>query len=101
MKIVETLLSAELDMIRFHINIAKDSPTNADKQIYKIEKHIEKIGRMPNICRPLKYIFGVDTDFCRSIIKPYIVITKHFDTHIEVHRVFHGKENYVSKLFGL
>ncbi|MCL2176417.1 MAG: type II toxin-antitoxin system RelE/ParE family toxin [Firmicutes bacterium] len=100
MKKVRETFKSKQDMDNIYGYIFKDSPKNADKQISRIIKHFEQISLFPNTCVPLRNIFDIDTDLKRSIVAPYIVITRHYETHIEIHSVFHSRQNYMSILFG-
>ncbi|MCL2177441.1 MAG: type II toxin-antitoxin system RelE/ParE family toxin [Firmicutes bacterium] len=99
MKKIETLFSAEVDIASLYNFIYPHSSKNAENQVVQIREHIKMLGNFPGLCMPLTNKVDFDTDLKYSISVPYVIITKHFDTHIEVHRVFHGKENYINKLF--
>ncbi|MCL2176444.1 MAG: type II toxin-antitoxin system RelE/ParE family toxin [Firmicutes bacterium] len=99
MKDVITTTSADKDITRIYLNIYRDSPKNALKQAEQIDRHFENIGHFPGICLPLTNKVDIETDLKYSISVPYIIISRHYAKHIEVYRVFHCKENYISKLF--
>ncbi|MCL2176735.1 MAG: type II toxin-antitoxin system RelE/ParE family toxin [Firmicutes bacterium] len=99
MKKIVNSVDSEIDIDRLYAWIYVNSPKNALAFLDKIDSHYKTIGMFPKICMPLTNKIDVQTDLKYSISSPYVIITKHFPTYIEVYRVFHGKEDYLNKLF--
>jgi len=93
---------AENDLVQIGDYIAKQfkSPKTALNIIKKIKDRIDELKNFPLIGTPLSSKIAIDTEYRMLGCGSYSAFYRHVNNDVLIDRIFHGRQEYIIKLFG-
>jgi len=93
---------AEKDLVQIGDYIARKSKSSktALSIIKKIKVRIDKLEEYPLIGTPLSSLVAIETEYRILGCGSYLVFYRHINDDVLVDRIFHGRQDYITILFG-
>lgn len=89
------------DMDEIFSYISKDNLATAELMLEKLDREIRKLENFPNMgsVLPEDEYSIIKSGYRFIVIKPYLVFYRIVDDCIIIHRILHGRRDYVRELF--
>lgn len=90
------------DMDEIFSYISQDHISAAESMLENLDRHIAGLADFPNrgsVLSDEEYTL-IQRGYRFIVVNPYLVIYRIFDDTVVIHRILHGRRDYLRELFG-